>query len=203
LGEKNSYAAFSRSFNLNFGIETDVRDSQNSLVISHDMPKGGEMTLDELLKMAEGRAITFALNIKADGLAEKIDELLKSHKNKDCFVFDMAIPDMRAYLEVGIPVFTRMSEIEKTPIWFEKAKGVWLDSFDYEWYGKNEINNILSENKEVCIVSPELHKRNYLGLWEALREYSKLDRVMICTDYPEECAAFFEIQLLKSEARND
>ena len=36
--EKNTIIAFKRSFNLGFGTETDIRDLNGNLVISHDMP---------------------------------------------------------------------------------------------------------------------------------------------------------------------
>ena len=43
--EKNTPTAFKRSFELGFGTETDVRDRNGELVISHDMPNGSEITL--------------------------------------------------------------------------------------------------------------------------------------------------------------
>ena len=45
LTEKNSKSAFRRSFQLGFGTETDVRDLNGELVISHDMPIFDEATL--------------------------------------------------------------------------------------------------------------------------------------------------------------
>jgi hypothetical protein len=44
--EKNTKIAFERSFSLGFGTETDLmRDFGRKIVISHDMPRGGKMTL--------------------------------------------------------------------------------------------------------------------------------------------------------------
>ena len=42
--ERNRAAAFQRSFDLGYGTETDIRDIQGKLVISHDMPRGDEIT---------------------------------------------------------------------------------------------------------------------------------------------------------------
>ncbi len=42
--EKNTTTAFARSFALGYGTETDVRDLNGELVISHDMPTQPAMT---------------------------------------------------------------------------------------------------------------------------------------------------------------
>jgi len=192
--EKNSEIAFSRSFSLGFGVETDVRDAKGSLVISHDMPKGGELSFDNLLEMAAAvigsTPITIAVNVKADGLSRALSEKFVEFDQLDCFVFDMASPDMRSYFDAGIPVFTRMSEHEMAPVWLDRAAGVWLDAFDSEWYTPSVIEKLASRNKRVCIVSPELHGRSHLSLWESLRDL-KINDVMLCTDYPMAAQQFF------------
>ena len=38
VNEQNSLTAFSKSFSHGFGIELDVRDFNNEILISHDMP---------------------------------------------------------------------------------------------------------------------------------------------------------------------
>ena len=47
--EKNTATAFARSFEMGFGTETDVRDLNGLLVISHDMPQHPTMTLRQYL----------------------------------------------------------------------------------------------------------------------------------------------------------
>lgn len=99
--EKNSREALERAFREGFGIETDIRDRNGALVVSHDPPVGdGLMTFDELLELyrrhapqAGGRAGTLALNIKADGLQGPLLDALARHSVDDWFVFDMAVPD--------------------------------------------------------------------------------------------------------------
>ena len=75
--EKNTKAAFERAFDNGFGIETDLRDIKGTIVISHNMPKGDEMTFEELLQLSDGRNLPLALNIKADGQAEEIKKVIK------------------------------------------------------------------------------------------------------------------------------
>lgn len=189
--EKNLESAFRRSFDLGFGTETDVRDSGRQLVISHDMPNGGEMTLLDFLTILDNRALPLAINVKADGLAVPVMEAMETKGVMDWFVFDMSVPDMRAYLRAGAPVFTRMSEVERKPAWLEQATGVWLDAFSGSWYDANQIAALLENGKRVCVVSPELHGRESEPCWEMLVPFSGHPAVMLCTDYPERARKFF------------
>ena len=114
--EKNTKAAFVRSFALGFGTETDFRDHNGALVISHDMPRGGEITAAAFFALyaQHGRGLPLALNIKADGLQADLQALLAKYDipASDYFVFDMAVPDALGYLRREMPAFTRKSELE-------------------------------------------------------------------------------------------
>jgi hypothetical protein len=191
--EKNRQAAFARSFALGYGTETDVRDAGTRLVISHDMPAGGELSVEQVLALAHAAdpAMTLALNIKADGLAAALAETLQRYPGLDAFVFDMAVPDMRAYLRLGIPVLTRMSEVEPQPAWLEQAAGVWLDGFDSVWYDNALIAGLLEQGKRVAIVSNELHGRPHLPQWAQLKALGASSRLLLCTDFPEEATQYF------------
>lgn len=183
--ERNQAAAFHRSFDLGFGTETDVRDVAGTLVISHDMPSGGELTLDELLTIMAGRNLPLAMNIKADGLATALKDKFEEYGHTNWFAFDMSVPDMRSYLALGLPTYTRMSEVEQSPAWLDAATGVWLDGFEGVWFSNGQIQSLLDAGKKVCIVSPELHNRPPKELWEMLKEFSIAEQVMLCTDLPE------------------
>lgn len=43
---------------------------------------------------------------------------------------------------------------------------------------KEVIEKHIKNNKQICIVSPDLHKREW-------QHYKIIDNLMICTDYPE------------------
>ena len=193
--EKNTTLAFERSFALGYGTETDIRDCRGELVISHDMPNGHETTLSDFLSQADAASakpgLTLALNIKADGLAGPLAAQLKQHRDLDCFVFDMSVPDMRSYFSLGIPVFTRLSEVEPAPAWLDRSAGVWLDGFESEWYQPSDILALLGAGKRVCIVSPELHRRAHLALWQRLARLAAEPNLILCTDLPEEATEFF------------
>lgn len=194
--ERNSATAFHRSFDLGFGTETDLRDRAGDIVISHDPPTGGEMALDSFLGLLGDRRLPLALNIKADGLARKLaGKFAHSDALKDAFVFDMSVPDAVHYANLGIPFFTRMSEYETEPALLDRATGVWLDAFDETWFGLMDINALLDRGLRVCIVSPELHGRDPAALWRLLLDDKLMlqnERLMICTDRPEEIKRLME-----------
>ena len=189
--EKNSLEAFARSFDLGFGTETDVRDCRGELLISHDMPSGGEVTLRQFASLTAGRVLPLAMNIKADGLAESLKAEMEAAQVPDWFVFDMAVPDMRAHIRCGNPVFTRLSEVEREPVWLNHAQGVWLDGFDGVWFEAEMIHSLLRQGKRVCVVSQELHGRDPSSLWAMLLPLAAEERLMLCTDLPEDAQAKF------------
>lgn len=194
--ERNQRVAFERSFKLGFGTETDLRDANGRIVISHDVPTGEVEHFSDFLdhyKTHSTGKLTLALNIKADGLAGMLKQELSEFSGLDAFVFDMAVPDMKAYLELGIPVFTRMSEVERQPTWLEESAGIWLDSFGPTWFKSNLLADLLATGKRVCVVSSELHRREPQSLWEMLANYATADNLLLCTDMPEKAQAFFKV----------
>ena len=189
--EKNTEIAFSRSFALNYGTETDLRDYLGNLVISHDIPNGDEIYFDEFLSLVGPEEKLLAINIKSDGLAIPLKQAMMNYNPKNWFVFDMSIPDMKAHITVGNPVFARMSEVESQIPWFDLVKGIWLDSFDDEWFDEGFIRDLIMQGKRVCVVSPELHDRSHLKLWKSLSSLSGNDSLILCTDLPEQAQKFF------------
>lgn len=191
---KNSSEAFENSFRLGFGTETDIRDVEGKLVISHDMPKGGEMPFDEFIQLFASFKIdsVLALNIKADGLALAIKNVMSKYPSVNYFCFDMSVPDMRDYIANNIPLLTRKSEVELSPAFLIESSGIWLDSFFGNWFDEVEIENSLSEGKYVCVVSSELHKRDYKEQWRILKSFSDREKLILCTDVPELAIEYFK-----------
>lgn len=195
--EKNSFNSLLKAISNGFGIETDIRDFNNELVISHDIPNTECIRfyqfLEEYSKSTYFENVTLALNIKADGLQNKLMHLLEVYKVKNYFVFDMSIPETVNYSKNEIRFFIRQSEYEIEPIQFAKMSGIWLDAFNSEWYDIELINNHILNNREVAIVSPELHKRDYLSLWKRLKENNihNSNLVKLCTDLPKKAMEYF------------
>jgi hypothetical protein len=195
--EKNTAVAFERALKSGFGIETDLRDADGELVISHDMPKGGEMKvgdfLDLCIRYPEARPL--ALNVKADGMQSALKALLgqRNISEAEYFVFDMSFPDGMNYLASGLTAYTRFSEYESPPLLLSEMSGVWIDAFHGDWYGEEALRTLLGQGKEICIVSPELHRRPHLPLWKNLKMWRLhiLPKVKLCTDFPMQAREFF------------
>lgn len=188
--QKNSRHALCLAFAAGLGVETDIRDLDGELVISHDMPRRGALPLTVMLSdyVAAGRPGTLALNIKADGLTEALGELLALYDVKNYFCFDMSVPDTLPYLQAGLTVAARLSEYEQEGLLMGLTSALWIDSFQQLQISSLRLANWLAEGRTVCLVSPELHGRAPLGLWQqlstlppVLRSHQKL---LLCTDYP-------------------
>jgi hypothetical protein len=194
--EQNTGLAFERSFSLGIGTETDLRDSMGSLVVSHDLPRENCIGVHDFFSIYAAltdSSLTLALNIKADGLQEALRKALAEFKIHNYFVFDMSIPDTLGYVKHGIRFFSRQSEYESDPVLYTSCSGIWLDAFHNIWYTGSLIKQHLDNKKQVAIVSPELHKREHLSLWQQLKNdgLHNVDDVILCTDFPEEALAFF------------
>ncbi len=200
--EQNTIISFQRSFENGFGIETDIRDLNGKLVISHDIPQNSSelIYLTDVLDLAKSysndSALTIALNIKADGLVRLLDYdlKLKNIKGLNIFVFDMSVPDMRDYFKNELIVYTRLSEVELSPSYYEVSSGIWLDSFETNWFDSKLIEKHINNGKKICIVSSELHGREKSDLWDIIYPLRGEENLMLCTDQPNEAKVFFNLE---------
>lgn len=195
--EKNTHGAFDRSFRAGFGTETDIRDLDGSLVIAHDPPRRGAMTAEDMLALhaAIDPTLPLALNVKADGLQAMTSALVERFGLTGAFVFDMSIPDTLQWLKAGVPVYTRLSDVEPEPLLADRCAGIWLDAFHSDWWDATTIERQLAAGRRVCIVSPDLHRRDHRPVWGRLAAAAGViatDNVMLCTDFPQAAKEFFE-----------
>ena len=75
-----------------------------------------------------------------------------------------------------------------------KAKYVWLDAFEGEWYSDELIERLIAQGKYVAIVSPELHKRSHAGLWMRLKTIRDMGKLYLCTDLINEAEEVFNVK---------
>jgi hypothetical protein len=196
--EKNAPISFDRALEAGYGIETDIRDRDGSLVISHDMAGADAQSLDDFLTsyVRYPARPTLALNIKADGLAELLAERLGAHGVDNIFVFDMSVPDTLGYLALYMPIFTRRSEYEGGSLLDRSAAGVWLDALVTPFVPPEDLVAALDEGLAVVLVSPELHRRPHEEAWHLWQDVLRgrgadAPACMICTDFPDEADRFF------------
>jgi hypothetical protein len=197
--EKNSPVALRRAINEGFGLETDLRDLDGKIVISHDpprknsFPKSFEWLLEEINSSHSKSRI--GLNIKSDGLATLVESEIhsKKHETNQFFVFDMSVPDSLSYLKGSLPVYSRISDYEPAPAFLDKARGVWIDNFNGLFPQIERAEHLLAQGMRITIVSSELHLRDRSALWNEIIESGIYLNPLfeICTDFPMEAAHLF------------
>jgi len=182
IEDQNTPKSIKRSFELGFGIETDLRFSGNKIVISHDpVVSDSQCEIEPFLRFDSLKA----LNIKEDGISNFIFKRGLDLGSLKCFLFDGSIPEMLTAKQLNIDHALRISEYETHLPW--KPEYVWLDSFRSDWW-INDIDIFKTiENHRTVIVSPEFHKREYRYVWDKfkflLEEINS--ETFLCTDKPE------------------
>lgn len=193
---KNSLKALVGAIENKYGIETDVRDFKGKVVVSHDMPIDNFLLLKSIEKKLMQSEMPVALNIKSDGLANNIKELISRGVLKDYFAFDMSLPQMVEYAKENINFFTHISDVMMVPPLIKESscKGIWVDCFYSLWYDKEKIKELLKFDKILCFVSEELHGRENLIQWKILKDFKsecKQCNIYLCTDFPEKAKEYF------------
>lgn len=190
--EKNTMIALGRAIDCGYGFETDLRDYGGKLVISHNPPTGNEITVESVFKMYSQKQsnVPLALNIKADGLQEMLAELLVKYNIDNYFFFDMSVCDTLPYISQNFKIASRRSEYEKEMPFYKNSTTVWVDFFIDDSLVLPEVERILKDGKIACVVSPELHGRDYSNLWNQLKCMDN-SNLYLCTDYPGKAEIFF------------
>jgi hypothetical protein len=198
----NSQEALLGALDAGFSIETDLRDHNGTVVVSHD-PTTDEsvMTLSQFLAQAStvtlSRDLIFALNIKSDGLNSIMKDELKILKGIPHFFFDMSTPELVKYAKAGLSVGLRRSEFETLAPQLticSEPSAVWLDGFDSDWWKNSELLELGSGKRVVVLVSPELHGRDPAQVWKTFAdEFHNNPKLYICTDYPWDVLGMIEV----------
>jgi len=195
--EQNSLKALKTALEKGYGFESDVRDHMERLVISHNIATSVSQDAEEVLSLLNefNDMYCFAVNIKADGLKELLKSLFYKYSINNYFLFDMSVPQMVEFREMGLRYFTRQSEVEPEPYMYDDAAGVWVDGFgSVGWITRELLEGHMDNGKEICLVSPELHNKiDYRRFWKTIKEYNlNTEKLMLCTDYPDEAKEFFD-----------
>ena len=181
----NSPESLNSAFGEGFAVETDVRDQKKEIVISHD--PCGSSTCNPFNReiLALGR---IAVNIKADGLVPRFTELREDLRESGSFVFDCSFPQILQFRNASIPHALRISEFERELPW--KPEYIWLDAFNDDWWIKDVNIRKMMDEIPTIIVSPELHGRDFLNVWEEFSGLTKeVESIGICTDFPHQLSS--------------
>jgi hypothetical protein len=140
-----------------YGVEIDLRDQGNRLILQHDPFKDGEDLSDYLNDYQHSFLI---LNIKSERIEFRILELLKQHNISRFFLLDCSFPMIYHLSKEGESnIALRFSEFEGTDTLVSmrgKAQWVWIDCFT-RWSINRKVFTLLrNSGYKLCLVSPEL-----------------------------------------------
>lgn len=178
--EQNSLKAFERALCRGFGVEFDVRNYGKKLVVSHDIDKGLELKYYLRLYKNLKSNKPLLINIKSDGIGTKLKLFLTKFKIKNYFTFDMSVPEQIIYNKLKLKNLSRLSMYETSPLNLSYTMGYWIDTYRGKLPKINVKKKIL-KNKFLFFISPELHKKDFRGVWSKLKKINH-NKLYICTD---------------------
>ena len=148
------------SLDKNYGVEIDIRTWGKDLIISHDPFIKGEY-FEEWIKIYNHQ--TLILNVKEEGLEDKLKDILESYSIYKFFFLDQSFPFIKKYAFLGEKrCALRVSEFESIETVL-KMRGmvewVWVDCFNHFPLTYSQFKKLKDYNFKLCMVSPELQGR--------------------------------------------
>jgi hypothetical protein len=171
------------------GVEMDIRSYGSELIVHHEPFVQGENFLDWV---DEYRHSLLILNVKEEGLEERILKEVIQRGIKDFFFLDQSFPFLIKTAFGGEKrCALRVSEYEclDTAINLSgKVDWVWVDCFSKLPIDRAQYKRLKNSGFKVCLVSPELQGRKAgMGIRE-MRENLDSEGIIVdavCTKSPE------------------
>jgi len=178
-----------QSTNKNYGVEVDIRSLGHNLILHHDPFEDGTLFADWIKYYAHK---TLILNIKEEGLEERVLDLMYLHNIHDYFFLDQSFPFLVKFSKKGLKkTAVRLSEFESinTVLTLEgKVDWVWVDCFSFLPLSKKDYLDLKAKGFKVCIVSPELQGKDpniEIPIYFNLLLSREIHPDAICTKNPE------------------
>lgn len=151
-----------------YGVELDLRDFGDRLIIAHDPFKDGE-DFEEYLRHYNHD--TIILNIKSERIEFRVLELIKKYGIKDYFFLDSSFPMIyllsHKYNEPNIALrFSEFEGLDTILAMRGRVKWVWVDCFTRLPIDAKSYKLLKDSGFKLCLVSPELQ-----GQEEKIKEY--------------------------------
>jgi hypothetical protein len=141
----------------NCGVEIDIRDWGNNLILAHDPFKDGEDFEDYIKHYHHG---TMILNIKSERIEHRVLELIRKYNIKDYFFLDSSFPMIQLLSNEGEDnIALRFSEYEGLDTIIKmknRVKWVWVDCFSRLPITTQSFALLKNNGFKLCLVSPEL-----------------------------------------------
>lgn len=168
-----------------YGVELDLRDRGERLILQHDPFADGE---DFEAYLRDYRHGTLILNVKSERIEHRVLDAVRRHGIEDYFFLDSSFPMIRTLVAQGEHrIAVRFSEVEPIESALALAGQVdwaWIDCFtrmplDADSYAR------LKQHFKLCGVSPELQGRSVETIADYARQLAPYPLDAICTKRPD------------------
>lgn len=168
-----------------YGVEIDLRDFGDRLILQHDPFQDGEDFEEYLEYYNHG---TMVLNIKSERIEFKVLELIKKYNIKNYFFLDSSFPMIYLLSKAGEKnIALRFSEYEGLDTILNmknKIDWVWVDCFTKLPITKENYEILKENNFKICLASPELqNQENKLLEYKNYLIKNNIVFDAICTKY--------------------
>jgi len=174
---------------LNFGVEVDIRSNAENLIIHHDPFKQGEL-FEKWIQHFQHE--TLILNVKEEGLEDRILKLMEKYSVNDFFFLDQSFPFLRKIAAMGEKrCAVRVSEYESIETVLSLSgmvEWVWVDCFSKFPLTENDARKLQEFGFKLCFVSPELQgrtERTHVIEFRQNIESQNIHGDAVCTKYPD------------------
>lgn len=174
---------------VDLGVEVDIRSCGDRLIIHHDPFVEGE---DFEAWLANYRHGLLILNVKEEGLEQRLLSLMAAKGIEDFFFLDQSFPFLMKTVRAGERrCAVRLSEFESiktVEALAGLAEWVWVDCFTRFPINGDEARNLQSLGFKLCLVSPELQGRPGEASIPELRRLLASEGIMaeaVCTKLPD------------------
>jgi hypothetical protein len=143
------------------GIEFDIRDSDGELVVHHDAfakPEDCQLFEDFLRHCPTDKL--YIVNVKAEGIEERVIEALTMRGINNIFLLDCGLPAMYKLSQKGerrmAIRFSEYESLETVRLMRDRVQWVWVDVFSVLPLTAAIAQKIRGWGLKICLVSPEL-----------------------------------------------
>lgn len=171
-----------------YGVEMDLRSCADQLIVHHDPFVDGERFEDWL---REYRHRLLILNVKEEGLEQRIIGLMRKHGIEEYFFLDQSFPFLVRTANQGESrCAVRLSEyepVETALALADKVQWVWVDCFTRFPLDGAAAARLHAAGMKICIASPELHGHTAVEAIPTLRALLAAEGIVVdavCTKQP-------------------
>ncbi|PHK95459.1 hypothetical protein CR162_08205 [Pseudoroseomonas rhizosphaerae] len=172
------------------GVEVDIRSQGERLVIHHDPFVADAPDFEEWL--AGYRHGTLILNVKEEGLEDRLLALMAARGIEDFFFLDQSFPFLIRTARRGERrCAVRVSEFETVETALSLAgmvEWVWVDCFTRFPLSRPDAERLRAAGMRLCLVSPELQGRTdpaEIAALRALLAREGIEAQAVCTKAPD------------------